>query len=307
MLEAIAYAQKKLNLYFEVMVLSRNPEQFLEKYPQFKDEKFIRFHRGDITDFSFPEGEFTHAIHGATTSAHATFNKEDELKKFNNVAEGTRRILEFTENKGIRHFLLTSSGSAYGKQPRIMPLMREDYMGAPDTMDIHAALGEGKRAAEYLCTVYAHKHSIEMKVARCFSFVGPHLPLDIHYAIGNFIGDGLKGRPIAVRGDGSPVRSYLYMADLVIWLVTIFVQGESLRMYNVGSEEGKTIREIAQLVGNCFEPKIEVQFAQKPSTAPGTSASDLYVPSTARARALGLEQWIGLEEAIRRTIEFYQQ
>jgi len=305
-LESMLEAQKKLNVSFDVTLLSRNPARFLDTYPQFADQKFLKFHQGDITDFKFPEGSFTHVIHGATTSAHATFNKEDELKKFNNVAEGTRRTLEFAEEKAVKDFLLTSSGSACGKQPSNMPLMLEDYHGGPDTMNIHSALGEAKRTAEYLCTVYAHKNNMNMKVARCFSFVGAHLPLDIHYAIGNFIGDGLANRPIAVKGDGAPVRSYLYMADLVIWLMTIFTRGKNLRVYNVGSENGVRIRELAQTVAQCFNPARTVQFAQKPNDAPGTSASDIYVPSTKRAREeLGLKEWVDLKDAIKRTIQFH--
>ncbi len=308
LLESMIYAQKKLGVKFDVTLLSRNPQGFLKNYAQFQDQKFLNFHQGDITSFSFPSGEFTHVLHGATTSAHATFNKEDELKKFNNVAEGTRRVLEFTEQKKVKEFLLTSSGSAYGKQPSDMPLMKEDFLGAPDTMNIHSALGEAKRAAEYLCTVYAHKNEINMKVGRYFSFVGPHLPLDIHYAIGNFIGDGLAGKSIQVRGDGAPIRSYLYMADLVIWLMTIFTKGQSCRMYNVGSEDGRTIRDIAKAVAKYFSPNVEVQFAKNPTNAPGTSASDVYVPSTQRAREeLGLKQWIDFEDGIRRTIQFYQR
>lgn len=302
-LESMAWAQKQLGISFEVTVLSRNPDLFLKNYPQFKSFSFLKFHQGDIVDFSFPEGKFTHVIHAAATSAKATFNNEDPDKKFKDIVEGMRRVLEFSKQAGVRLMLYTSSGSVYGKQPTDMPLMLESYQGDPRAVDGDSALGRGKKAAEDLLLSYS-KNIKKIKVARCFSFVGPHLPLDIHYAVGNFIADGLAGRPIHIRGDGKPIRSYLYMADLVIWLMNIFIKGQNLRIYNVGSEEAYSIASIAQKVGDHF--KLPVEFAVNP-TKPKTSASDLYVPSTARAKELGLKQWIDLKDGISRTIAFYQK
>lgn len=306
-LEAMEWAQKQLNLKFEVVVLSRNPELFLKSHPKFKVFSFLSFHMGDITSFKAPSGAFSHVLHGAATSAQETFQNEDASKKFNTIAEGTRQVLEFAEIAKVVSMLFTSSGVAYGKQPEGMPLMREDYSGIPEAMSSQTALGLGKKEAESLCAVYGKKTIHQMKIARCFSFVGPCLPLNIHYAIGNFIEDGLKNRPIHIRGDGKAVRSYLYMADLVIWLITIWIKGQSLRLYNVGSEEARSIAEVAKTVAKVFNNKVPVSFAEKTLPPPEASASNLYVPSTKRAREeLGLKQWIGFEESVRRTVEFYQ-
>src|SRR5260370_33188789 len=102
-------------------------------------------------------------------------------------------------------------------------------MGAPDTMDANSAYGEGKRMAELLCAIYRKSYGIETKIARGFAFVGPYMQLDTHFAIGNFVSDSLAGQCIEVRGDGTPLRSYLYASDLMVWLWTILTRGKAGR------------------------------------------------------------------------------
>jgi len=166
-------------------------------------------------------------------------------------------------------------------------------------MDPEAAYGEGKWSAEVLCRLFSHHFGLETKIARCFAQVGPYLPVDIHYAMGNFIRDAVRGGRIMVNGDGSPIRSYLYAADLAIWLWTILIKGQPCRPYNVGSDRSVSIAELADLVRRQIDPDSEVIIARQ---AKPSQLRQRYVPSIERARGeLKLESWISLEEAIERT------
>jgi nucleoside-diphosphate-sugar epimerase len=304
LLESFAWANKKLDLNASALVLTRNLHLLKKNAPQLAENPAIQFHIGDVRNFTFPEGEFSYIIHAATTSAVATFNNlEDPLVKFDTIANGTRRTLDFAAQCNTEKFLLTSSGVVYGKQPPDMTHIPEEYQGAPYPPDPNSVVGESKRTAELLCALYSNKYGITTTIARCFVFVGPCLPLDIHYAIGNFIRDGLRGDLIRVNGDGTPYRSYLYAADLTIWLWTILFKGLSCRAYNVGSEESVTIADLANRVAKCFQKPLEVHVAKTPVSG---SLPDRYVPSTKRAQCeLGLKQRIDLETAIRRTIAYH--
>jgi nucleoside-diphosphate-sugar epimerase len=300
LLESFAWANSHLRLDASLVVLTRDVEAFQKRAPHLANDRAIHFHVGDIGDFAFPDGDFSHIIHAAATSAVATFNNEDPLVKFDTVVSGTRHTLDFAAQCHVGKFLLTSSGVVYGKQPFGITHISEDYCEAPDLADPDSAWGESKRAAELLCALYSKKHGIETKIARCFSFVGPYLLLDIHYAIGNFIQDGLSGGPIRVNGDGTPYRSYLYAADLSIWLWTILLKGESCRPYNVGSEEAITIANLANAVADCFQHKIDVKIAKSPDY---NKPPERYIPMTKQAREeCGVRQIIGLEAGIRKTI-----
>ncbi len=304
LLESFVWANDKLHLNAEALVLTRNYEAFLKKAPNLATNPAIKFHIGDVRDFEFPEGPFRFVIHAAT-EASAKLNEENPLLMWDTILEGTRHTLEFARHAETKKFLLTSSGAVYGKQPPDMTHIPEEYTGAPDLTDPNSAYGEGKRAAEMLCTMYAKMYGIQTKIARCFAFVGPYLPLDNHHAIGNFIRDGLQGGPIQVKGDGTPSRSYLYTADLAIWLWTILFYGLPGRPYNVGSEVDLSISALAKNVAQTFSAVPEVRIAKKAISA---KLPERYVPSTSRAKLeLGLSQQIKLNEAIGRTACWNEQ
>lgn len=304
LLESFTWANEKLGLNAMALVLTRDLNAFKKKAPHLASHPAIQFQLGDVSSFKFQEGNFSHVIHAAT-EASAKLNEEKPLLMLDMIIQGTKHTLEFAQHCKAKKVMLTSSGAVYGKQPYDITHITEDYVGAPDPMAPRSAYGEGKRMAELLCTVYANKYGIETKIARCFAFVGPYLPLDTHFAIGNFIRDGLKGGPIQVNGDGTPYRSYLYTADLVIWLWTILFRGKSCYPYNVGSQVHLEISSLANTVARLLQPQVEVIIAQKPLYG---RPSERYVPATKRALSdLGLRQIIDLPSAIKRTVAWHSQ
>ncbi len=297
LLESFVQANDCFSLRASATVLTRDPKRFRARAPHLVDHRAINLHPGDTRSFTFPDGQFSHIIHAAT-EASARLAVENPLLMFDTIVHGTRRALDFAVACRAHRFLFISSGAVYGKQPPELRFMPETYNGAPDPADSSQSYAEGKRAAELLCAGYSHSHDLAITIARCFAFVGPSLPLDIHFAIGNFIRDSLQGGPIRVNGDGSPFRSYLYAADLAIWLWTILFRGQPMRPYNVGSENDISIANLARLIAGMTAPEAQVRLARTPSSAP----PQRYVPSTARIRCeLGVAETVSLEEGIRKT------
>jgi dTDP-glucose 4,6-dehydratase len=304
LIESFCHANRSLQLGAKATVLTRQPEQFAKKCPDIAADPSITLHRGDVRNFEFPAGEFQYVIHAAT-EARARQVAEAPLEMLSTIIAGTERTLEFAATHGTRAFLLTSSGAVYGRQPSDLTHVPETYTGAPDPLDPSSVYAEGKRTAELLCALYANRAGFACKIARCWAFCGPHLPLDEHFAIGNFIGDVLAGKPIEIKGDGTPRRSYLYAADLAVWLWTILLRAPDLIPINVGSANDVSILELAQTVAATLDPQTEIRVAQQP--VPGTQPARS-VPSVDRARQLlGLEEIIPLEESIRRTAAWHRE
>ena len=265
----------------EWVVLSRSPGRFAASHPRLANQAGVSFVAGDVRDFAFPIGRFEAIVHAAT-SAVTTLSDEEMTSV---IVDGARRVVEFAKAAGCPTLLFTSSGAVYG--PRTTSSCEEDNC-APTT-----AYGKGKLAAERSLV----DSGLEVKVARCFAFVGPHLNRGIHFAIGNFIQNCLDGKPIVINGDGTPLRSYLYADDLVEWLFAILERGEAGRPYNVGSDRAVSIRELAETVRDVLGSKSEIIVKGTPKA---DEKPQVYVPSIERACSeLGLEVKVSLEEAIR--------
>jgi len=298
LLESLLWASDRRNLGISVSILTRDPDRFRAECPHLAGHPALSVLAGSVQTFDFPAGEFPFVIHAATES----YFEPDALRPgstFDLDLTGTRRVLEFARTHGARRVLFTSSGAVYGKQPSEMTHIPEDYAGAPLTTDTESAYGQGKRASEFLCAMYARQYGFAGLIARLFAFIGPHLPLDRNFAAGNFIRDAIAGGPVRIQGDGTPCRSYLYAADLAVWLWTILTHGESARPYNVGSGRLVTIEGLARTIVKVANEGTPIEIAGTP--VPGAPPAR-YVPSVERAhKELGLEPLIPIEEAVLRT------
>jgi dTDP-glucose 4,6-dehydratase len=301
LLESMLWANERLRLGLRATVLTRDPAQFLSKSPHLATDPAIELLAGDMGSFSFPRESIDFVVHAATQTVGApgTF---DPLWKLEADVSGTRRVLAMAREHGVRRMLLTSSGAVYGRQPSEVAQVPEDYAGAPDPTDPGSAYGEAKRVCELACAASGRDGPATV-IARCFAFVGPHLPLDSNYAIGNFIRDALSGGPIVVAGDGTAFRSYLYAADLAVWLWRLLLGGAPGRAYNVGSDAALTIEELARLVASTVSPGAEVRVLGKKDGRP----PERYVPAIERARAeIGLAPLIPLPDAVARTASWHR-
>jgi len=301
LLESFLYINNKLALNAHVYALSRNPSAFIEEYPFFKHSS-INFIKGDIQTFDFPAGDYHFVIHAAT-DADAQKNIDNLLLMIETITTGTKRVLEFAHTKSVESFLFTSSGAVYGKQPSSITHIKENEGFPIDISKPMAAYAEAKRLAELYCSIYYSHYQLPVKIARCFAFVGPYLPLNKHFAIGNFIANALKGEDIVIKGNGTPYRSYLYAADLTACLWTILLKGENNIAYNVGSDEDYDLKTIADILAS-INPSISVNILSK---ADLDKPVERYVPDISLIKQkLGLEVKINLSQAIKKTMAFYK-
>jgi len=300
-LETFSHCNKHLGLNATATVVTRDQVGFLKSAPHFIGKKEIKFIEGDVRTFELGDACPRFIVHGATSVEKVI--SPDETASV--VVDGTRHLLKLAKSIGAQRFLNISSGAIYGPQPLELAAIPEEYVGNIPVESPKHAYGRAKIEAEHLCFNEWKNGGPEPVVGRGFAFIGPYLPLNGNLAAGNFIRDSLARKPIIVEGDGMTIRTYLYAADLAIWIWTMLFASQPGKVYNVGSEIPVSIKELALMVNQASGGQNPIVI--KRQNVDGGKISR-YVPCTQLAkRDLNLIQRINLNDAITRTVNWYRQ
>jgi nucleoside-diphosphate-sugar epimerase len=301
LVRALLAASPAMSLDLHLDLLVRDESKAKQIVPDVVADKRVELVIGDVTQRfpATPRPDFI--IHAATTPTVAS-DSASQTEAQSAIESGMVNLVDHVRDWAGARVLFTSSGAVYGIDPESRSLLSEDD---PFVEDQGAPNGyrDGKRAAELTLLESSVAAGFDAVVARLFAFVGPGLPLDAHFASGNFIRDALAGGPLRLSSDGSNIRSYQYPVDMVVWLLALLTRGAASRIYNVGSDVEVTIAQLAYLVAGAVDPPVSILFG--PPCDPG-SRPHRYVPSTARIESeLGLRNLVDIDEAIDRTLQFH--
>jgi nucleoside-diphosphate-sugar epimerase len=243
----------------------------------------ITYLLGDVRDFHFPEGDFDYIYHGAAPSSSIDPIPDKEMASI--IVDGTRRVVDFAKETNAK-VLFVSSGAVYGKH-RFSPAYESSLINPEDSY------GRAKVEAEHMVGELDN-----YAIARCFAFIGEYLPLDAPFAVCQFIKSCLNDVPIVIHNKAT-LRSYMYSSDLAEWLWTIMTRGVGI--YNVGSSLIVPLDHLAYTVRGHAKSHNPIDILQDEHLT-------CYVPETGKAQTeLGLDIKVGLEEAVKRTIDFHRR
>lgn len=292
-----AHANEQLGLNAEMLVLTRDIESVKTNQPSLYHTPGVTWVEGDIQSFEFPDGQITHIIHAASELNSA--NPKAPLDLLTTTYKGAQRIIKLGGEKKSKSILYTSSGAVYGTNYH-RPSIAENHGVYHRELTPNNTYAEAKRHTEMLFAAFAKNQNTEIKIARCFAYIGPHLPLDGHFAASNFLKCALECKNIIINGTGANQRTYMYTADLGVWLWTILLKGKNCRPYNVGSDHAVTIADFARMIAEQSKDAIQVQM---PNAYSSNYSDDIYVPDVSRAiTELGLGTYHNLEKSIQRTM-----
>lgn len=286
-------------------VLARDRERFAARLPHVASAGWMEFIRCDVRNMADIPREVNYVIHAAGTPDNR-FHSSNPVETMTTTAEGTSAVLRAANRASdLRNFVYVSSSSVYASNQAVDGKIPEGSQGLPLGPQVRNAFSEARRYGEMLCAAARSEAKMPVVTIRPFTFCGAYQELDSPWAINNFINDALHNRTIRVLGDGRTVRSYMYGADLAAWLLVMVVNAKSGATYNVGSDTGFSLGDIANKVAGKFSPSPDV--ALNSSLTGGPVPVTTLVPDTsAAARDLGLGLYTDIDEAISRTIEWHK-
>ncbi len=301
--------------HMNVTVLD-NYSRGVPQWLQARDDASLRLLQHDVTT-PLPEtlGEFDYIVHAASI-ASPTFYRQFPLETMDANVNGLRYLLDFARTvqdagKPVRGLLFFSTSEIYGDPPASEIPTSETYRGNVSCTGPRACYDESKRYGETLCVTFAERYGVPVRVVRPFNNYGPGLRISDRRVVPDFARDVLAGRDIVLLSDGSPSRTFCYVADAVIGYLKVLVRGRNGEAYNIGVEEPEvTVDELAErIVGlgrTLFQYGGKVVRGSDPDKRYLVDNPQRRRPSIAKARReLGYDPCISLDDGLRRTLLWY--
>lgn len=213
---------------------------------------------------------------------------------------GTYNLLELVKQTNAK-FLYASSSEIYG-DPTVSP-QSEDYFGNVNPNGIRSVYDEGKRFGESMTMAYIRKYGVDARIVRIFNTYGPNMQKDDGRVVSSFISQALIHTPITVYGDGLQTRSFCYVLDMIKGLESaMFQSGLGGEVINLGNPEERTILKLATMVKELTKSSSRIVFEDLPEDDPKKRKPDI----TKAQQLLGWNPFIGIEEGLRKTIDYFK-
>lgn len=272
---------------FNIFLLTRNKEKVknLEKrFPNinlFPIENQLPFINKSFIN-KLPIVDYV--LHMASVTAKESYENIDPLLKYRLLSEGTLDVCNYALKIKAKRLLFTSSGCVYGPTNNDELLKEDRPLLISNNSSKNNSLIIGKLSAEYICNYFREFHNLDTKIARCFSFCGEGIPVDLHYAIGNFSHQAINNKDIVIKGDGKSMRSYMDLDDLALWLLNQLFRDFESDILNTGSDEAISILELAEKIKFLANSNSNIKVLGEKNVSLSNPLRNFYIPDITRAK-----------------------
>lgn len=246
----------------------------------------INLVEGDLTaSLEIPPQKFDYIFHGGVSSSSLTGNYSSE-QMYNLIVNGTNQLIEFSKKlNSPPTFIHLSSGAAKN--------FEDTALSANSMSEMQKAYGFGKIKAEQMVQEATDNGILKGVNLRLFAFAGPYVPLDQHFAVGNFMNNALKGQPILITGNPDTQRSYLYPTDMITWIFRAAYSRVG-KITDIGSYNILTVRQIAKaisIIAGGLEVDIKDNHALKSAYFPNELSTEKFTDAI---------QYVSFDETLNR-------
>ena len=259
---------------------------------------------------------YSYIIHGASIASPIYYRKYP-IETMDANVEGLRSLLDYfrkqqDDGNSIGGFLFYSTSEIYGDpSPENIPTA-ETYNGNVSCTGPRACYDESKRYGETLCVNFAQQYGLPIKMARPFNNYGPGLKITDRRALPDIARDIIADRDIVLYSDGSPTRTFCYIADAIVGYYKILVKGRSGEAYNIGVDKPEIsilalAEKTVELSRDLLDYKGEVVHQVSDDKDYLVDNPNRRCPVITKARTeLGYNPSISLDEGLKRSLLWYR-
>lgn len=310
LLEAVSKANIDWNLNTTIVALARNEEKMRKVFGESLQLPYVHTLIQDITQPICWEGEVHYIFHTAGPASPRDFTDHPVDTLWSHV-QGTHNVLELARAKKSEKVLYVSTVEIYGEWKDEKGI-RESDMGVAGCNEARMCYPEAKRLCEAMLAAYEAQYQIPYVGVRLCHTFGPGITLDDGRAFSEFLGNALHGEDIVLQTDGLATRTYTYVADATGAMLLAFTKGRE-HYYNIANTENLvSVRELAEIIAGLDESG-----RTKVRTEAGNQEQEkerlqylpflLGVMDTEQIRMLGWRPQVGIRDALRYTLESFQQ
>lgn len=281
-----------------------------------KEDANLNILKHDITKPLPANLEDAQYIIHAASIASPTYYRKFPVETMDANVNGLRFLLEYAKGRQeavrpVRGFLFFSSSEIYGNPSADFIPTPEHYYGSVSCTGPRACYDESKRYGETLCVNFARQYNLPLKVARPFNNYGPGLKITDRRVIPDFVNDILAGNNIRMFSDGTPTRTFCYVADAIIGYYKVLVSGKKGEAYNIGVAEPEIsmadlAHKIVEVSKDIFDYRGKVELQNSPESDYLTDNPTRRCPDITKAKVeLGYNPGISLEEGLLRSLIWY--
>jgi len=257
----------------------------------------LKFIEHDISTYLELKEKIDYVLHFASPASPVDY-LQLPIETLEVGSLGTFNALELALKNGAK-FLLASTSEIYG-DPEVTP-QKEDYWGHVNPNGPRSVYDEAKRFSEAATMAYRRHYLLDTRIIRIFNTYGPRMRKKDGRVVPNFIDQALKGEPFTIYGDGKQTRSFCYVSDLVDGIFKM-MQSKINTPVNLGNPGEFTMLELAEVVSKISGSPLKYEFKPLPQDDPKQRRPDILKAK----KELGWEPKIGLEEGIKKTLEWFK-
>lgn len=309
LVDVLMYRNMHRHQQTDVYAIGRSMQRLQQRFRPFYNEAGYHSVVWDINEPCDMEQwcfDVDYLIHGASAT-HPVAYASDPIGTISANVIGTDHMLRLATQAGCMRFAFLSTVEVYGENKGDTDKFSEDYLGYIDCNTLRAGYPESKRTGEALCQAYRKQHGISVVIPRLSRVYGPTmLPSDTK-AMSQFIQKGIAGEDIVLKSEGTQLFSYSYVADAVIAILQILLEGEDGEAYNVISRNSDVLlRDVATHIANYVGRKVIFELPTDVERAGYSKATKATLDDT-KLRNIGFASMYDIEAGLQHTIDILRE